>query len=139
MKRGRLQVSDVPHWLVRGIVQFHGPLRSTRDNARLLCFLLPYAHRGEHPTHWPTVGDGGVSLWLKCRARHAWTAERAPHGRELATLELGRKVYDRVTTQTADERAYALLDLFVRMGFDRRDDLREADNAVDAALKRLER
>lgn len=135
MKRERLQRSDVPHWLVRGIALFCEG-RSARECARLLCFLLPYVHRGEHPARWPTVGDGGVSLWLKCRAKHAWAVSRPPQQRERATLDVGRKVYDRVTTQTPDERAYALLDLFVRMGFDRRDDLREADETVRAALER---
>jgi hypothetical protein len=138
MKRGRLQRSDVPHWLVRGIAQWHfahkgfpwGPPPGgwTSPHAvRMFCALLPYVVRGEHPTRWPTVADGGRALWTSCFLHWETNSRRDPYARERAILDDGRRLFDRVLTLDNDERARCLLGTFVAMAQARRDDLRALD------------
>ena len=138
MKRGRLQRSDVPAWLVRGIAQWHfshrgfpwkpppGGWHSTHA-VRMFCALLPHVVRGEHPTTWPTAADGGRALWTACFTHHETHARRDPYARERAILDDARRLFDRVLTLDNDERAACLLRTFVAMGEARRGDLRARD------------
>jgi hypothetical protein len=119
MKNGRVQRSDVPWWLVRGVAQFHAAPRngSARDCARMLCQVLPVAGVifGTQPTSWPTVGDGGVALWLSCVKHWGKAATMDARGREASLLSRGREHYGRVLVGTTDDHAWGLLHMFVSM------------------------
>jgi hypothetical protein len=118
MKAGRVQRSDVPWWLVRGVAQFHAAPRngSARDCARMMCQVLPHALYGQQPATWPRVGDGGVNLWLSCVKRWGSAATMPARGREAELLAKGRGYFGRVLTLPVPTQAWGLLGLFVEMG-----------------------